>query len=457
VRLHNWESYCRSCQEVTSSLLELAVRVPEHATVCLTNTAPDHALGLLASAFSFPKADLKLKVEGAVEPGKMESKSERAVGGDGMPMIGENSDESCSEGEGSFHGNEETEMPLQYKEGHAGQQEVVKWVLSHRAFIGVVEMYGLQAEDSTLRRKACRLVEGLWRHGCDESRSRLLELLLPLIKSLPGYGREVCEFLETLVCIAGIAHESCADILASCQNRLYDALALAVTDVIKTQTLILAQHPNGILYRTLQKIMNVDGYYLDSTPCLICSFQDTPMGLMKIDSLRAEMLFTHDSQVIRLHSAQLIQGVSLSLSDIRRTRLVKTVRIYYNNKPVTHVRELKGRMDLFNQMAKIELEPEQVQAIVTLAVPLVASNLIMEFSEFYHNRGGSGGLGSGQDRVLCPRCNRPVTDRHGICRHCRENAYQVCRLSVLFALHAPARSRSCNLAFGFAVSNVPKH
>jgi hypothetical protein len=29
--------------------------------------------------------------------------------------------------------------------------------------------------------------------------------------------------------------------------------------------------------------------------------------------------------------------------------------------------------------------------------------------------------------MLCPRCNRPVTDRHGICRHCRENAFQ-CRL-----------------------------
>ncbi|KAJ1632104.1 hypothetical protein T492DRAFT_838679 [Pavlovales sp. CCMP2436] len=32
----------------------------------------------------------------------------------------------------------------------------------------------------------------------------------------------------------------------------------------------------------------------------------------------------------------------------------------------------------------------------------------------------------GAERLLCPRCSRAVSDRHGICRHCGDNAYQ-CR------------------------------
>ena len=38
------------------------------------------------------------------------------------------------------------------------------------------------------------------------------------------------------------------------------------------------------------------------------------------------------------------------------------------------------------------------------------------------NLGSSAG-----DKLQCPRCSRVVTDRHGICRNCHENAYQ-CRL-----------------------------
>jgi len=64
----------------------------------------------------------------------------------------------------------------------------------------------------------------------------------------------------------------------------------------------------------------------------------------------------------------------------------------------------------------------QAEASIDLAIPIVATNLMVEF-ETLHDVSAAGL----PQRMLCPRCNRPVTDRHGICRHCRENAFQ-CRL-----------------------------
>ena len=35
-------------------------------------------------------------------------------------------------------------------------------------------------------------------------------------------------------------------------------------------------------------------------------------------------------------------------------------------------------------------------------------------------------LGASAEKLQCPRCSRTVTDKHGICKHCGDNAYQ-CR------------------------------
>ena len=196
-------------------------------------------------------------------------------------------------------------------------------------------------------------------------------------------------------------------------------LATTVTGLIKAESLVVAHHPNACIYRALHRIVELEGYYLESKPCLICNHAEIPFGLHKLDALKAEAKFTDATQLVKLVCAQTIQRFTVTMSDVR-LKPVKTICLYYNNKPVADVTELRGKWHLWKKTATLELAPDQLEASVDLTVPIVATNLMIEFVAFHELPSAAA------QRMLCPRCNRPVTDRHGICRHCRENAFQ-CR------------------------------
>lgn len=44
-----------------------------------------------------------------------------------------------------------------------------------------------------------------------------------------------------------------------------------ITPVFHKQNQVLANHPNSYLYRTLGSLVDVEGYYLESEPCLVCN------------------------------------------------------------------------------------------------------------------------------------------------------------------------------------------
>ena len=67
----------------------------------------------------------------------------------------------------------------------------------------------------------------------------------------------------------------------------------------------------------------------------------------------------------------------------------------------------------------VQVAPEQREVKVSFAVPLPACNLLIKFTSFHE-------LPDVLEVLACPRCNCSVTNKHGICPNCRENAYQ-CR------------------------------
>lgn len=48
-------------------------------------------------------------------------------------------------------------------------------------------------------------------------------------------------------------------------------LVSLITPVFHKQNQVLANHPNSYLYRTLGSLVDVEGYYLESEPCLVCN------------------------------------------------------------------------------------------------------------------------------------------------------------------------------------------
>ena len=99
--------------------------------------------------------------------------------------------------------------------------------------------------------------------------------------------------------------------------------------------------------------------------------------------------------------------------------MVSTINLYCNNKPVTDVGELKNRWDLWKRVKTLSLSPAQAELRFDFTIPIVATNLLIEYASFHD-------AATQVEKLQCPRCSRTVTDKHGICKHCGDNAYQ-CR------------------------------
>ena len=59
----------------------------------------------------------------------------------------------------------------------------------------------------------------------------------------------------------------------------------AVT-VLRTQSQLLANHPNANLYNSLASLVEFDGYYLESEPCLVCNNPEVPFSSVKLSTVK---------------------------------------------------------------------------------------------------------------------------------------------------------------------------
>jgi len=100
--------------------------------------------------------------------------------------------------------------------------------------------------------------------------------------------------------------------------------------------------------------------------------------------------------------------------------MIKTVNFYCNNKNVAEVTELKNKWSEWKKVKTAHLSPNEIEIRVDFPIPITARNFLIEYTAFYEN------LQASVEKLICPRCSRPVTDKHGFCKHCHESAFQ-CR------------------------------
>lgn len=60
-------------------------------------------------------------------------------------------------------------------------------------------------------------------------------------------------------------------------------------NVLRAQNDLLACHPNANLYAHLAQFVELDGYYLESEPCLVCNNPEVPFTSMKISSVKVRI------------------------------------------------------------------------------------------------------------------------------------------------------------------------
>eukprot|EP01135_Chromosphaera_perkinsii_P006329 Nk52_evm58s485 gene=Nk52_evmTU58s485 len=246
-----------------------------------------------------------------------------------------------------------------------------------------------------------------------DNRTRFASTFWETLKFLPFYGKSGKSFMDLATLVFNSTNISRH---VNCETLVKDTVELCSSTNDK-----LSRHPNARMYQELSKVIVMNGYYLENYPCLICTRLGGTPTSEKLDDIRSESKYTDKACFMKLKARYSIQSISINLSEIRKSRMVKEATLSYNNNFYQEISSLKGR-DVEWKVAKCcQFYPGQSEFRIEFKLPITAMNLRIEFSSFYESI-----QMTTLEKLQCPRCNHFVADKYGICKHCGENAFQ-CR------------------------------
>lgn len=286
-----------------------------------------------------------------------------------------------------------------------------------------IDSFLLEWNSTSVRVEAKCVLYGIWYHGKQSSKEALLTSLLQKVKCLPMYGQNIVEYTELMTLLLGKSPDATVkqyetELVGRC---LTSDFISCMYETLHSQNELLANHPNSHIYNTLSSLVEFDGYYLESEPCVACSCPEVPYSRMKLESLKSETKFTDNRIIVKCTGSYTIQTVTMNVHDARKSKSVKVLNLYYNNRPVADLSELKNNWSLWKRAKSCHLAFNQTELKVEFPIPITACNFMIELDSFYENL-----QASSVESLQCPRCSRSVTEKHGICGNCHENAYQ-CR------------------------------
>ncbi|GMI69029.1 BIG, LOW PHOSPHATE-RESISTANT ROOT 1, DARK OVER-EXPRESSION OF CAB 1, TRANSPORT INHIBITOR RESPONSE 3 [Hibiscus trionum] len=285
-----------------------------------------------------------------------------------------------------------------------------------------IDCFLLEWNSSSVRVEAKGVLYGVWHHGKHSFKETVLAALLQKVKCLPMYGQNIVEYTELVTrLLSEFPDKSLKQQTEIVDRCLTPDVIRSISETLHSQNELIANHPNSRIYNTLSGLVEFDGYYLESEPCVACSSPEVPYSRMKLESLKSETKFTDNRIIVKCTGSYTIQTVTMNVHDARKSKSVKVLNLYYNNRPVADLSELKNNWSLWKRARSCHLAFNQSELKVEFTIPITACNFMIELDSFYENL-----QALSLEPLQCPRCSRPVTDKHGICSNCHENAYQ-CR------------------------------
>ncbi|TQD82010.1 hypothetical protein C1H46_032473 [Malus baccata] len=286
-----------------------------------------------------------------------------------------------------------------------------------------IDCFLLEWNSRSVRAEAKCVLYGVWHHAKPSVKETMVVTLLEKVKCLPMYGQNIVEYTELITWLLGkvpdvSSKQQSSELVDRC---LTPDVVKCIFETLHSQNELLANHPNSRIYNTLSGLVEFDGYYLESEPCVACSSPEVPYSRMKLENLKSETKFTDNRIIVKCTGSYTIQTVTMNVHDARKSKSVKVLNLYYNNRPVADLSELKNNWSLWKRAKSCHLTFNQTELKVDFPIPITACNFMIELDSFYENL-----QALSLEPLQCPRCSRPVTDKHGICSNCHENAYQ-CR------------------------------
>lgn len=270
-----------------------------------------------------------------------------------------------------------------------------------------VKAFLLETNSTAVRWQAHALLLAIYNNSPQPEQASLVSLLWGIWPTLPQYGRKAAQFVDLL----GYFTLKTPDI----DTEKYVGSAV---ELLRNQNSLLSSHGNAALYAALGAFVELDGYYLESEPCLVCNNPEVPMATIKLPTIKIDSKFTTTTQIVKLVNSHMISRISLRIGDIKRSKMVRTINFYYNNRTVQAVQELKNKPGMWHKAKRVQLQSGQSEVRVDFPLPIVACNLMMEYADFYENQQATG------ESLQCPRCSQSVPANPGVCANCGENVFQ---------------------------------
>uniref|UniRef100_A0A2R5LN58 Putative e3 ubiquitin-protein ligase ubr4 n=1 Tax=Ornithodoros turicata TaxID=34597 RepID=A0A2R5LN58_9ACAR len=269
-----------------------------------------------------------------------------------------------------------------------------------------IKAFLLESNSTSVRWQAHSLLYHLHRHSQPDCQEAVLDLLWQLWSQVPCHGRKASQFVDLLGYLT---------LRAPQPEKEFAELALSV---LRQQDKVLAQHPNASLYSALRGLVELDGYFLESEPCLVCNNPEVPYANIKLSAIKVDSRFTTSTQIVKLVGSHTVSRIVLRIGDLKRSKMVRTINIYYNNRAVQSVVELKNRPALWHRAKRCSLSAGQTELKMEFPLPIVACNLMIEYADFYEN------VQASSETLQCPRCSASVPANPGVCSNCGENVFQ---------------------------------
>ncbi|GAB0092871.1 Protein purity of essence [Sergentomyia squamirostris] len=272
-----------------------------------------------------------------------------------------------------------------------------------------IRLFLLETNSTNLRWQAHSLIYAFYENSNTAQQEQLLNHLWSLWPYLSAYGRRTAQFVDLIGFLT---------LNTKCSTEKFLKYTEQAVTVLRQQNELLSRHPNAPIYTALGQVLELEGFYLESEPCLVCNNPEVPMTNIKLSSIKIDSKFTTTTIIVKLVQSHTISKITLRIADLKRTKMVRTINIYYNNRTVQAVVELKNRPAMWHKARKVTLSSGQTDAKIDFPLPITACNLMIEYVDFYETVTGS------SESLQCPRCSAAVPANPGVCSNCGENVYQ---------------------------------
>ncbi|CAK9290710.1 unnamed protein product [Gordionus sp. m RMFG-2023] len=236
-------------------------------------------------------------------------------------------------------------------------------------------------------------------------------------------GSKSVQFIDTL---SYLIHKQLPKKHDTNNNEYFKNIALYVFQHMKLLVRVIINDHNARLYAELARYIKLDDYYLQTyNACVHCAPREAYANI-KLSSIKRESKYTSFSIIVKLTSCYVISSLSIKISDIKKSKMVKTMSIFVNNNRNQSVVELKNspRSSWFCVINEATLQPLQTWLKTDFPFPVLACNVKILYDSFHESPNHNAANSNGNGGVSCPRCNTLVISHTGICTNCGENVFQ---------------------------------